>query len=296
MVAIDDPDTGEVGFYVQRVWPWASTVARAAVAVGIASIFAAAWLVRHELNRSNPATTLALVAFTTAVAGLVSEKVAKEFAERVTKMLAAAASLGAVLYATGVFGNSKLQDNQFGAVVLTGIAIQLLLYGAASLAFQAAVKDGDVGLRTWAEAAEYADRPLIRTRKVGVWELLTAPLAYVTFNGIFAFDLPHPVLCIVGFAALYLLLSVTAGVYLIVPRWMLTAVVTKAEVERYFSLHDVVSARALPMRVAWKRTSTWRRVSLSRSGPYRLRSFRRACRRLGVPEPNNEFELRTENN
>jgi hypothetical protein len=287
----NDPDTGEVGFYVQRVWPWAAAVARTAIVIGLIAVVAAAGLVRHELDKSSPAKALALVAVATAAAGLLSAKIAKDFAERVTKLLAATVSVGAMLYAAGVFGHAGLQDNQFLAVVLTGVALQLVIYGGASLTFQAAVNDGDAALRTWAEAADHGDRPVLKTRPVGVWELLTAPLLFVTFKGIFTFDLPHPVLCVLGFAVLYALLLVTAGVYVAVPRLMLTAVVTKDEAEHYLRLHGAVPARALPLRMAWKRTSTWRRASLPRTGPYRLRAFRRVCRLLGVPEPQSEWEL-----
>ena len=138
------------------------------------------------------------------------------------------------------------------------------------------------------------DRPTIQGRPVGVFDLLTAPLLYVTFRGIFVLELARPALYVLGFAALYVLVFVTNGVYLIVPRWILTPMVTKVEAERHLRRHGGVATRALPLRVAWKRAGTWRRASLPRSGPYRLSAVRRVCHRLGVPVPRSEFELAEE--
>jgi hypothetical protein len=292
MSATKLPDTGDVGFYVQRVWPLGGHVARGAVIVGLVMVAVSAWLVREELEESDPAKALALAGVATAVAGIVSGKVAKDVAERVTKALAAAIGVGAVLYAAGVTQDTGLAHNQFVAVMLIAAALHLVMYGAAALNFRSNVEEGGGLVRSWAQAAAHPERPKLPSSRIGVWEILTAPLLIVTFRGIFIIDLPRPGLYVLWFVALYMLFFLTSIVYLEVPRSILTPMVMKDEVQRHLRRHGVVAARALPLRIGWKREGTWRRASLPRSGPYRLTALRRVCRRLDVPEPDNELQLR----
>jgi hypothetical protein len=292
MVSVALPDSGEVGFYVHRVWPWGLAVGRAAVGIGVLLVVAAAVLVRDELARANLAAALALVGVGTAVAGgIVIGKPAKEFAEQIAKGAAAVVTLGFVLYAAGVGNDGPETDSQFIAAVLVAVAVQLVIYGAASLRFRSTVDEGgDIGLRTWLEAAQHhSDRPLLKSSRIGVWELVTAPLLLATFKGISIVD--RPWLWTIALVALYALLLVVMSIYLAVPRWILTRVVLTPEAERYLTDHGAVPARAVPFRRAWKRPGTWRAASLPRSGPYRFTAFRRVCEKLEVPVPESELQL-----
>jgi hypothetical protein len=288
------PDTGAVGFYVQRVWPWGRRVAFASIATGILLVFGSAWLLRGELEAIDPKGQLGLAALAAAAAGAVSSKIAKDFAERIAQLLGLGITVGALLAAGGAFGDGGVTATQFISVMLLASALQLIVVGAWSLRFQAAVEEDEESFRRWSEVEGYDaehSRPSLPLRPIGPWEVFTAPLLLVTFRGLFAHDVERTGLVLVGFIVIYALLLVTMTVYFVVPRMALTRAVWKEEAERHLSQNGAVPGRSLLLRRAWKRPGTWRRATLPRSGPYRLAALRRVCKRLGIPEPASEYEL-----
>jgi len=115
------------------------------------------------------------------------------------------------------------------------------------------------------------------------------PLAITTFTGVLRSSLDHRLLVLAGFGALLGLLVLTMAVFLGFPRMLLTRALTKEEAHRHVVRHGGVRARSLPLRIAWKKPGTWRRAGLWGCGPYRLATFRSACRRLAIPEPESEY-------